>query len=131
MNNANNLYSSKSLSQLVNTTASVTGTILDLAGFVNVGKRAVKLITAVADCKSTSSTTTDQVVSVTWYESDSTSSTDGTAITNAALSASTASGVTEYNVLVSKRYVFATASAGGTTPAWGVIAVALPTLRNA
>lgn len=132
MNNTSNNYVIKSLSNLINTTVATTGTIVDLANFVNVGKRAVKLQIGVVDCKSTASTTSDQTVSVTWYESDTTLSSEGTAITSAAISGTTANAntVTEYNVLVSKRYVFATALSVGTAPAWGVIATVIPIARN-
>lgn len=130
MNTSKNMVVIKSLANPITTTVATVGTIVDLANYVNVGKRNVKLTIGVVDCKSTASTTTDQTVSVTWYESDSTSSTDGTAITGAAVSAATASAITSYDVLVSKRYVYASALAGGTSPVWGVVAEAIPLRRD-
>lgn len=130
MNTSKNMVVIESLKNLINTTVATVGTIIDLANYVNVGKRNLKLTIGVVDCKSTSSTTTDQSVSVTWYESDSTSSTDGTAISGAAVAASTVSAVSSYDVLVTKRYVFASALSAGTTPAWGVVAEAVPLRRD-
>ena len=130
MNTSKNMVVIESLKNLINTTVATVGTIVDLSNYVNVGKRNVKLTIGVVDCKSTASTTSDQTVSVTWYESDSTSSTDGTAISGAAISAATASAVTSYDVLVTKRYVFASALSGGTTPAWGVVANVIPLRRD-
>lgn len=132
MNNTSNAVVKKSLGSLINTTVATVGTIVDLAGFVNVGKRAVKLVIGVVDCKSTASTTSDQTVSVTWYESATTSSSDGVAISGAAISGTTANAntLTEYNVLVSQRYVYASALSAGTTPAWGVVAAVVPTARD-
>ena len=132
MNNTSNNYVLKSLGALINTTVATVGTIIDLTNTVNVGKRAVKFTIGVVDCKSTASTTSDQTVSVAWYESDTTSSSDGTAISGVAISGTTANAntLTEFNALVSKRYVYATALSAGTTPAWGVIAAVIPVMRN-
>lgn len=120
----------KSLANPVISSAAVVGTVLDLANFVEVGKRNLKLTVSVVDCKSTGSSTTDQTISATWYESDTTLSSEGTAITGAAVSASTASGMSEFNVLVSKRYVFCSAAATGTSPVWGVVANAIALSRS-
>ncbi len=122
MNNTSNSYMTKSLAAAVISSATTNGTIVDLAQFVNVGKRPLKLTIGVVDCKSTSSTTTDQTVSVTWYENSANSTVGATAISGAAVSATTASGFTEYNVLASQQYVYATALATGTSPVWGVVA---------
>ena len=129
MNNMKNAYQSTSLRANISSSTTTVGTIVDLAGFVEVGKRNLKLIVGIVDCKLT--TTTDQTIAVTWYESDTTLSSEGTAISGAAVSSGTTVGsLNEYNVLATKRYVFASAFATGTVPAWGVIASVIATRRT-
>lgn len=129
MNNASNEVLTSSLRANISTTTTTVGTVIDLANFVNVGKRAIKLTIGIVDCKLT--TTTDQTVAVTWYQGDTTSTSLGTAISGAAVSSGTTVGsLNEYNVLVTSRYIWATSFATGTGPAWGVIANALPLRRD-
>lgn len=130
MNTSKNMVVISSIAAPITTTVATAGTIIDLANYVNVGKRNLKLTIGVVDCKSTSSTTTDQSVTVTWYENTANSTSGATAISGAAVSATTASGLTSYDVLVSSQYVFATALAAGTTPSWGVVANAVPLRRD-
>ena len=129
MNNASNEIQTVSVRANVSSSSTTVGTVIDLANFVNVGKRAVKLTIGVVDCKLT--TTTDQTISCAWYQGDTTSTSLGTAISGAAItSGSTVGSLNEYNVLVTSRYIWAQAYATGTVPAWGVIAAALPLKRE-
>ena len=118
-----------SLCQLLTSTTATAGTVIDLANFTNVGKHALKLSLSVTDCKLTS--TTDQTIGVAWYESASSDGSSPTALSGAAISSGTTkSTYAEANVLVSKRYIFAQATAAGTATAWGVVASAFPLRRD-
>jgi hypothetical protein len=129
MNNSSNVVASKSLAASITSSATTTGTVIDLANFTNVGKRAIKLTIGVVDCKLTS--TTDQTISVGWYQGDTTATSLGSAITSAAItSGTTVSGYQEFNVLPTSRYIWAQAYATGTVPAWGVVAAAFPLRRD-
>lgn len=129
MNTAKNEILISSLINNVSSSTTTVGTVIDLANYVNVGKRNVKLTIGVVDCKLT--TTTDQTISCAWYQGDTTSTSLGTAISGAAITTgTTVSTYGEYNVLVTSRYVWAQASAGGTVPAWGVVANAFPLRRD-
>lgn len=129
MNNVSNVIQTVSLRSNITSSTATVGTVIDLANFVNTGKRAIKLTIGVVDCKLT--TTTDQVISCAWYQGDTTSTSLGTAISGAAITTgSTVGSLNEYNVLVSSRYIWAQATGGGTVPAWGVIAAAFPLNRS-
>ena len=118
-----------SLCQVLSSTTATAGTVIDLANYTNVGKHAIKLSLSVTDCKLT--TTTDQTIGVLWYESDSSAGTSPSALSGAAISSGTTkSTYAEANVLVSKRYIFAQATAAGTATAWGVVANAFPLRRD-
>jgi hypothetical protein len=118
--------------EISSTSTSVSATV-DLANYFNVGKRELKFIVATNWGSTVAATAETCTV---YFEESDVATTAGSTVTATALSGVTLTtsaggeGVTEFNALVSKRYVRAKAfTSAAATAFFGVAAIVLPIRR--